>query len=59
MKKLIMLLLFSNTLFASNCDQDGIIDPNFYNECIIEHEGHLYKILLMQHMEECPCDIFD
>jgi len=39
-------------------DQDyygDTIDPNFYLEPRFEHEGHLWRPILMQHHPECPC----
>lgn len=52
MKYFFTLMFLFSSLFAC----DGLVDPAFYDYWIIEHEGHLYKILLIQHHELCPCD---
>ena len=50
LKLLIIGLLFFSFLNA----EDGLVDPDFYKE-YIEIEGHYYRIILIQHLENCPC----
>jgi hypothetical protein len=46
------LLFFS---FACASDADGPIDPEFYKTYTIEVDGHIYKCILFEHSETCPC----
>lgn len=33
----------------------GDVDPDFYNEGLIEVDGHVHRIILTEHHESCPC----
>lgn len=38
-----------------NPKESDMVDPNFYLEPRVEIDGHLYRIIMMQHHPHCPC----
>lgn len=60
MKLYILIVAYScfSLYLSAEYDPDfDMVDSNFYSEPRFEHEGHLWRPILMQHHEECHCKL--
>lgn len=48
------LLMLQPCLMYAN-SEDGLVDPQFYEVSLINVDDHIYKVLLIEHYQYCPC----